>query len=136
MATNKKSTRFTKAENPKDKFIKFYLNEEEYAEVKQQVDGLNGMTLSKYCRYHVLGKKIVSDNDEKLIYELVRLGGQLSKLGGLQKDLFNFSPAGQINALRTSKVLDDISIALYEITALVERVKNEPFEPKKIVMGG
>ncbi len=135
MANNKKSTRFTTVENPRNKTITFYLTLEELEQVKQQVSGLNGMTVSKYCRLSILGRKIVSDSDTKLIYELTRLGGVISKLGGLQKQLFNFSPAGEMYSQRTLKVLKDIGLTLFEITMLVKRVKT-PSLNSEIKMGG
>ncbi len=126
MANKKKTNPFAKADKPKSRIVRFYMTEDEFTDIKKQIDSLNGMTISKYCRYHVLGKKIVSDTDAKLIFSLSQMGGQISKLGGLQKQLFSFSPGGQTYALNTLKILKEISVALFEITSLVRRIKAAP----------
>jgi hypothetical protein len=111
MANINKTTRFTKSDNPRDKFITFYLSQDELNEIKGQVANLNGISISKYCRYILLGKKIVSNVDARYIHEMSSLGANLNRLGGLQKELFNN--------------LKDISIAIAEITQFVSTMKNK-----------
>lgn len=121
-----KTSRFTKSENPRDKFIKFYINKNEFDDIKEQIDllGTSKISTSEYCRYHVLGKKIVTNVDAKFIHELSTLGARLNKLGGLQKELFNNSPEGKRYANDTAKVLIDIHMAIMEITVFVRSMKN------------
>ncbi|WP_262966418.1 plasmid mobilization protein [Methylobacter psychrophilus] len=124
MATINKSSRFTKSDNPRDKFITFYLTQDELNEIKGQVANLSGISISKYCRSLLLGKKIVSNVDAKYIHEMSSLGANLNRLGGLQKELFNNSHLGKLYASDTANNLKDISIAIAEITQFVRAMKS------------
>jgi hypothetical protein len=124
MATINKTSRFKKSDNPRDKFITFYLTQEELNEIKGQVANLSGISISKYCRSLLLGKKIVSNLDARYIHEMSSLGANLNRLGGLQKELFNNAHSGKLYASETAKNLTDIHIAIAEITKFVRSMKS------------
>ena len=124
MATIHKTIRFKKSDNPRDKFITFYLTQEEFDEIKGQVANLSGISISKYCRTLLLGKKIVSNLDARYIHEMSRLSANLNRLGGLQKELFNNSHLGKQYASETAEILSDIRIAIAEITKFVRSMKS------------
>lgn len=120
----KKTTRFTKSENPRNRFIKFYINEGEFNEITDQISAIGSISISEYARNHILGKKLVSSTDAKFIHELSSLGAKLNKLGGLQKELYNNSPLGKVFAVHTLKNLNEIATAIAEITRLVRSIKS------------
>ena len=120
--TDEMAGRFTKVDNPRNKFMKFYVNKDEEEHIKNQIS-CSGLSTSEYCRYHLLGKKVVSKVDAKFFHELSSLGGKINKLGGLQKELFNNSPKGKEYAGETSQVIVDIRSTLVEITLLAKEMK-------------
>ena len=131
MANINKTTRFTKSDNPRDKFITFYLTQDELNDIKGQVANLSGISISKYCRTLLLGKKIVSNIDARYIHEMSSLGANLNRLGGLQKELFNNAPLGKQYASETAKNLAEINIAITEITQFVRSMKSTKKDDEK-----
>lgn len=120
-----------KSNNPRDKFIKFYINDDELKEIKKQISGIGYISISEYCRNIVLGKKVVSNIEARYIHELSSLGAKLNKLGGLQKELFNNAPSAKSYAGGTAKILVDIGIAIAEITKFVRSMKSASGDDEK-----
>jgi uncharacterized protein YlbG (UPF0298 family) len=122
----RRNNQFTKSDNPRDKFIKFYVNQDEFDEINEQIALLgviSKVSISEYCRKNLLGKNILNNEHANYIYSSHVLGAKLNKLGGLQKELFNNSKNGKQYANETAKVLVDIRVTLAVITKFVENIK-------------
>lgn len=66
------------------KAMKVYLADEEYARIVQLSEQC-GLSMSEYGKRSCLGQQLVSVLDQKLIRELIRINGDLGRLGGLLK---------------------------------------------------
>ncbi|WP_340124420.1 plasmid mobilization protein [Methylobacter svalbardensis] len=119
----RRNNQFTKSDNPRDKFIKFYVDQDELDEIKHKIALLgviSKISISEYCRKNVLGKNILNNEHANCIYALYGLG---AKLGGLKNELFNYSKNGTHYSNETAKVFVDISVTLAVITKFVENIK-------------
>ena len=83
----------------------FRVNSEEMAEISANVDA-SGLSTSEFIRRRVLGKRIGSVTDLKILNELRRIGG-------LVKHVYNLS--GGFCEDKTALILDELRAAIVRI---------------------
>ena len=69
---------------PNRKCVKAYLTSEEYAQLKAQADQA-GVSESTFIKRVCLGQELRSRADQKAVLELIKVNGDLGRLGGLFK---------------------------------------------------
>lgn len=105
-----KCGRFIRNPDPRSQRIMIRLTAAEYAEVSDQAEA-GALSVSEYCRRRLLGRRVMSHADQLMI-------GELRRLAGLQKHLFNDTETGKAHAEDTGEILHLIKKA---IRALAER---------------
>jgi hypothetical protein len=100
--------------------LKVYLTEEEMNQIADHA-GRAGLSLSTFCKRVCLGYEIKSLVDQKAMLELVRIGGNFGRLGGLLK---HFLGEGTLEkSSKVNRLLDELMVGKQNIMALVNKIK-------------
>lgn len=113
-----KKGNFKKSKNPLSERFNIRVSKDEYLNIKASAKA-SDLSYSEYARKRILGKRIVSRSADMQYFSEIRdVAGQLKKLGGLQKELFNNSERGAELSNKTAKNLKLIHEALADVRAI------------------
>jgi hypothetical protein len=102
--------------------ITVYLDETEHQQILKNADKAR-LSLSTFCKRVCLGYTIKSIVDQRAILELVRMGGNFGRLGGLLKNAL-----GEGTLERSTKVnhlIDELIIDKENIMEFINEIKND-----------
>jgi hypothetical protein len=100
--------------------LKVYLADEE---IKQIVESANrsGLSLSTFAKRVCLGYEVKSVMDQRIMLELVRIGGNFGRLGGLLK--YSLREKTLERNSKINRLIDELIIDKQNIMKLVHMMK-------------
>jgi hypothetical protein len=100
--------------------LKVYLTEDEMNQIADHA-GRAGLSLSTFCKRVCLGCEVKSLMDQKAMLELVRIGGNFGRLGGLLK--LSLSEGTLERSPKVNRLLNELSLEKQNILSLVHAMK-------------
>jgi hypothetical protein len=103
---------------PRIRRVEIRWSEAEYVQIESEADKCC-LTLSEFVRRRAMGKRVVSRFDDRVLIELSRLGGNVRRLGAMQKRLAMSAPPNESAIMETNTALlllaDEIRDALGQL---------------------
>jgi hypothetical protein len=106
----------------KKRVIKLYVSDDEMDRILENADRA-GLSLSTFGKRVCLGYEIKSRADQKAVLELVRIGGNFGRLGGLLKK--SLGEGILERSARINRLLDELIIDKQNIMKLVNEMRRK-----------